>query len=389
MFGASSSSAIANVERSVRRRSLSPRIAQEAVFSNSPSLTLRPSYLREEYRPSDRDDALLSTPLLQVEDADELYGKPTVLLVQNALPNNHRDPERVFKAIDQQRQALEEADLNEEYLEAVPLTSRPGIPARSETASSGATRISEIPRLPTPDFASPRLGLFDYFRSKQPEISDSNGHSAVSGRTTPVSMMSRIGRQSVLSAISSPLRMIQSLPRPSISVTGEAGGLKDYFIRRTPDSPTRTETETVDEEVKRPLQPRSDSHCTSSTVSFGSATVVSISSSTRSSGRSSLISQIPTTDKFTRKWPEPKYMHHLKKARQKPDKTQYDELALGPEAISALTDAEIGLGIERVGQWSWPKWCLLLSVLTVFGYSIAALTYSILTWYRSACISSI
>ncbi|KAH8114782.1 hypothetical protein DFH11DRAFT_1877594 [Phellopilus nigrolimitatus] len=44
---------------------------------------------------------------------------------------------------------------------------------------------------------------------------------------------------------------------------------------------------------------------------------------------------------------------------------------------------DVGLGFESVGRWSGYKWSLLLSVFSLFGYSIAALIYSILTWYQT------
>lgn len=377
MTRTSSSTALTNLDRTVRRRTLSPRVGQGPLFSESPSLTLKPSYLWAEYDPSDRDEALLSTPLLQVEDVDELHGQPSVLLVRNKLSNSDCNPYSA-EPFHQKLLSLDDGT-DRDILESVPLTPRPDLSARTETASSITTRVSEIPRLPTPDFSSPRLGVFDFFRSGLNARSDKAGKSdsqSVDGRATP--MISRTRQQSVLSAVSSPLRMIQSISIPSVSVSEKAGRLKSCFM--TINSEERAAS---DLEVKRPLQARSDSD--SSSASSGSATAVSISSSADSSGRSSLVSEFPRSEKFTQKWPEPKFMKHLKRSRLKPDKSQYDKLALGPEQLVALSDAEIGLGLERIGQWSRPKWCLILSVLTVLGYSVAALTYSVVTWYQSKC----
>lgn len=384
MSGASSSSALTNVDRIVRRRTLSPRVGQGPLFSESPSLTLKPSYLRDEYDPTERDEALLSTPLLQVEDVDDLHGRPSVLLVRNKLSIADCNQ---YPAEDIHQKLLGSDDgADEDILESVPLTPRPDLSARTQTASSiFTTRVSEIPRLPTPDFSSPRLGVFDFFRSGLNARSDKAGKSdsrSVDGRATPVSMISRTRQQSVLSAVSSPLRMIQSISIPSVSESEQPGRLKSYFM--TINSEERAAS---DLEVKRPLQARSDSD--SSSARSDSATAVSISSSAQSSGRSSLVSEFPRTEKFTQKWPEPKFMKHLKRSRLKPDKSQYDKLALGPEQLVALSDAEIGLGLERIGQWSRSKWCLILSVLTVLGYSIAALTYSVVTWYQSKCFWSV
>ncbi|KAL5501837.1 hypothetical protein ACEPAH_9098 [Sanghuangporus vaninii] len=51
------------------------------------------------------------------------------------------------------------------------------------------------------------------------------------------------------------------------------------------------------------------------------------------------------------------------------------------EFISGSFD--VGLGFERVGRWTTHKWVLFLSVLSVLGYSIAALVFTILTWYQT------
>ncbi|OCB85710.1 FMN-dependent alpha-hydroxy acid dehydrogenase [Sanghuangporus baumii] len=51
------------------------------------------------------------------------------------------------------------------------------------------------------------------------------------------------------------------------------------------------------------------------------------------------------------------------------------------EFISGSFD--VGLGLERVGRWTTHKWVLFLSVLSVLGYSIAALVFAILTWYQT------
>lgn len=379
MCGASSSSAFTNVDRTVRRRTLSPRVGQGPLFSESPSLTLKPSYLRDEYDPSEQGEALLSTPLLQVEDVDDLHGRPSVLLVRNKLSIADCKPCPVEDI--HQKLLGADAGADEDILESVPLTPRPDLSARTETASSITTRVSEIPRLPTPDFSSPRLGAFNFFRSGLNARSDKPGKSdsqLADGRATPVSMISRTRQQSMLSAVSSPLGMIQSISIPYVSMSEQAGRLKSFFMTTNTD-----EREASDLEVKRPIQARSNSD--SSSASSDSATAVSISSSAHSSGRSSLVSEFPRTEKFTQKWPEPKFMKHLKRPRLKPDKFQYDKLALGPEQLVALSDVEIGLGLERIGQWSRPKWCLILSVLTVLGYSVAALTYSVVTWYQSKC----
>ena len=156
-MSSASSSAFSRVEQSVRRRtSVSPRIVQDTLFAESPSLTLRPSYLRGKYDAPQRDLDFLKTPLLRVGDDDELDGQPTVLLVKKSSSSigleNSRDLEYLGHT--------ERRDV----LEPIPLTPRPELQTRTETASSAITRNSELPRLPTPDFASPRLDVLDYLR---------------------------------------------------------------------------------------------------------------------------------------------------------------------------------------------------------------------------------
>ncbi|EMD39612.1 hypothetical protein CERSUDRAFT_150212 [Gelatoporia subvermispora B] len=42
-----------------------------------------------------------------------------------------------------------------------------------------------------------------------------------------------------------------------------------------------------------------------------------------------------------------------------------------------------GLGLERIERWTIHKWCLLMSVGTVFVYGMAALVFSVLTWLQT------
>ncbi|KAH9033638.1 hypothetical protein EDB85DRAFT_1864300 [Lactarius pseudohatsudake] len=49
---------------------------------------------------------------------------------------------------------------------------------------------------------------------------------------------------------------------------------------------------------------------------------------------------------------------------------------------AALRDSQ-GLGINRVGQWTSHKWCLLASVITVFLLGLTFLVFSILTWFAA------
>ena len=53
---------------------------------------------------------------------------------------------------------------------------------------------------------------------------------------------------------------------------------------------------------------------------------------------------------------------------------------------AALRDSQ-GLGIDRVGQWTLHKWCLLASVTTVFLLGLTFLVFSILTRFAGESMS--
>ncbi|OCH87332.1 hypothetical protein OBBRIDRAFT_736360 [Obba rivulosa] len=42
-----------------------------------------------------------------------------------------------------------------------------------------------------------------------------------------------------------------------------------------------------------------------------------------------------------------------------------------------------GLGLDRIDRWTIHKWCLILSVSTIFVYGIAGLVFSVLTWFQT------
>jgi hypothetical protein len=69
------------------------------------------------------------------------------------------------------------------------------------------------------------------------------------------------------------------------------------------------------------------------------------------------------SDKFTQRWPTPLQVRRRKKG------------------VSGL-ELELGVGIDMPGLWTKSKWCLLLSVSSVFVYGGAGLVYAILTWFR-------
>ena len=205
---------------------------------------------------------LLKTPLLRVGDGEELDSQPTVLLVKKSLSSIGLGKSRDLEHLGH----TERRDV----LEPIPLTPRPELQTRTETASSAITRNSELPRLPTPDFASPRLGVLDYLRGGNVENTRFTSTGSISG--------------SVRAGSPSPLR---SIPLLSISTISEgASQLKDYLMAST-SGPSG------------PSPPRLYGHARSVPSSSASAIAVSLASSIFSAGRPKLISEIPTTEKFT------------------------------------------------------------------------------------------
>ena len=80
-------------------------------------MTLRPSYLRGKYDTPQRDLELLKTPLLRVEDDEELDGQPTVLLVKKSLSTIGLEDSRDLEHLSPTE--------GRDDLEPIPLTSRP------------------------------------------------------------------------------------------------------------------------------------------------------------------------------------------------------------------------------------------------------------------------
>ncbi|KAJ7626635.1 tetraspanin Tsp2 family [Mycena polygramma] len=114
----------------------------------------------------------------------------------------------------------------------------------------------------------------------------------------------------------------------------------------------------------RPLSLGSDSQGSSSAGSTDSAC------NSIDSGHRALIKSIGTTDKFTHKWPRPQSMR------------TYSADDRGDAASLGLLEDGRGLAIDSAEPWTVFKWCLLLSVCTVFAYGAAALVCALMTWFR-------
>ncbi|KAH9014969.1 hypothetical protein EDB84DRAFT_1443619 [Lactarius hengduanensis] len=98
---------------------------------------------------------------------------------------------------------------------------------------------------------------------------------------------------------------------------------------------------------------------------------------------------LTAADKLTQKWPRPRSLRSI------PSEFRRDfyssNVLWGPKRAegwsqgnmeAALRDSQ-GLGINRVGQWTPHKWCLLASVITVFLLGLTFLVFSILTWFAA------
>ncbi|KAJ7644634.1 tetraspanin Tsp2 family [Roridomyces roridus] len=112
----------------------------------------------------------------------------------------------------------------------------------------------------------------------------------------------------------------------------------------------------------RPPSTRSDSESSGGSGTSGASSAVSIDS-----GHYALIKEIGTTDRFTHKWPRPQSMRTY----------------TADEAREGLLEDGRGPAKDVVEPWTTFKWCLLLSVSTVFVYGSAALVCALMTWFRT------
>lgn len=153
----------------------------------------------------------------------------------------------------------------------------------------------------------------------------------------------------VITAVSGP-------PPPSVLASSESFGL-------LPSQPPNVMRSISDESASSPQ-------------TAASATGIAIDV-----GHSSLIQSIGATNKFTHKWPTPKPLSYESQLTKFKD-VRSTGLHPNQSPSSALEDGQ-GLGSGYVGRWSTFKWCLLLSVTTVFAYGTAGLICALMTWFKS------
>ena len=96
------------------------------------------------------------------------------------------------------------------------------------------------------------------------------------------------------------------------------------------------------------------------------------------SGDGRPVQALRLTDKFTNKWPAPKNF--------KDPELQYQEGK--PGTAAAPLEKGQGLGLI-IAKWTIFKWCLLLSVMTVFAAGCAGLLIASMTWFNSKPVLSI
>ena len=99
------------------------------------------------------------------------------------------------------------------------------------------------------------------------------------------------------------------------------------------------------------------------------------------------------TDKLTQKWPRPRSLRSIPPELRSGLYSSNGRWVLKgvgdwrqDNMEAALRDSQ-GLGIDRVGQWTLHKWCLLASVTTVFFLGLTFLVSSILTWFAGESMS--
>jgi hypothetical protein len=226
------------------------------------------------------------------------------------------------------REPEERTDQNDALFSHVPLTPRPDVPSRTQSQSSHLTSASRISRLPTPDFVSPDPNGRPYvFRSFLPR-----GLSFLSFRRPPAA--------------------------PFVSTT--ANSLTSFTNSHQHKGLQRHESDTSE-----------SSYAQSSSSGYTSHSV--------DSGHRNIVQSVGTTEKFTHKWPKPRSLRYLDGGGN--SKSRVD-VGLKGNVATTLEEGR-GLGMNKVERWSTHKWCLLISVSTIFVYGAAGLACAILTWFRS------
>ncbi|THH17261.1 hypothetical protein EW146_g3513 [Bondarzewia mesenterica] len=131
-----------------------------------------------------------------------------------------------------------------------------------------------------------------------------------------------------------------------------------------------------------------NSSAASSPACSGSTAALNCNGRGYSAANMSIKASIAPADKFTRKWPRPRSLRH-------PPSSFAANSSLIPkggagrfggwsesEMKAALMEGK-GLGIDWSGRWTPHKWCLLLSVTSVFVCGLGGIICSLLTWFTA------
>ena len=231
-------------------------------------------------------------------------------------------------------------------LSNIPLTPRPDPPSRASTAcswESTETRVSQISRLPTPDFTNTSKSTLQ--------------RGAGSLRMLLPKRLSYI-------SFNIPQTPFSSGGRPELNAQSEARHIP-------PQTPFWAG-------IRPNLNALRNQSEGSAKTRFTARTTNSVDS-----GHHALIPSIGTTEKFTHKWPKPHSLKYLD-SRTNSTSSNGSSVLLDQAASLALEEGQ-GLGVGSVMRWTTFKWCLVLSVSTVFVYGAAGLACAIMTWFRSEC----
>lgn len=234
--------------------------------------------------------------------------------------------------------------LTQEQLSNIPLTPRPDPPSRASTAcswESTETRVSQISRLPTPDFTNPSQSAL---------------------QRGPGSLRMLLPKRLSYISFNIPQTPFWSGGRPELNAQSEAR----HIPPQTPFwAGIRPNLNALRNQSEGSAKTRITARTTNSV----------------DSGHHALIPSIGTTDKFTHKWPKPQSLKYLD-SRTNSTSSNGSSVHLDLAASLALEEGQ-GLGVGSVMRWTTFKWCLVLSVSTVFVYGAAGLACAIMTWFRS------
>ena len=297
--------------------------------------------LSQQRTQTERTDRTLT---VQVEDADDADAAPTVLLVRHS-----RARYADLKPLPDVPQAGGHNSSDHFVLRhgdpATPSAGR-SAPARTQGSEDETHRelssVALTPRL-TPEHE--RLGVHSAHSSRLPTPSypteHGHGHEYGGGGL-------RLRRQ--LTSYFARVPSLLALPRPAPGARADSAA---SAYSHASDGSTSTAVSRTPSRARLVPAPRAHHE-------------VPIPTALKDK-RPLLVSAFSTTDKFTRKFPRPRGL---------------GTGAAGAASAAALLEEGAGLGVERVGRWTAHKWCLVLSVCTVFVYGAAGLVCAVLTWFR-------